>query len=77
MQFFIYYADEYAKSRTAVIEAILKEEMKAYDIINDVKKVYLSTKGTSRIAIFHEEKYVGYHYRDLVDYLNEQGLMLC
>jgi len=75
-KFQIYYADEYNKIRTEVIQKILEEESQSFEIINDPKKAYLSTKGTSRIAIFHLGKYIGYHYRDLVKYLNDQGLML-
>ena len=76
-KFQIYYADEYNKIRTEVIQKILEEECKSFEIINDAKKVYLSTKGTARTAIFHLDKYIGYNYRDLVKYLNKQGLMLC
>jgi len=76
-KFQVYYTNEHNKIRTEVIQKILEEECKSFEIINDAKKVYISTKGTSRIAIFHLDEYIGYHYRDLVDYLNKQGLMLC
>jgi len=76
-KFHIYYTDEYNKIRTEVIQKILEEECLSFEIIKDAKKVYLSTKETSRMAIFHLEKYIGSHYRDLVEYLNKQGLMLC
>ena len=76
-KFQIYYADEYSKNRTEVIQKILEEESQTFELIEDIKKVYLSTKGTSRVAIFHLDKYIGYDYRGLVQYLNKEGLMLC
>jgi len=76
-KFQIYYTDKYTKNRTEVVQAILDEECQSFELIEDMKKVFTSTRGTSKISIFHQGKYVGYNYRDLVDYLNNQGLMLC
>jgi len=76
-KFQIYYADEYSKQRTEVVQKILEEEIQSFEIIADWKKVYITTKGTSKMAIFHNNVYIGYNYGDLVYYLNDQGLMLC
>lgn len=76
-KFQIYYSDKYTKSRTEVVQKILEEECQSFEIIEDMIKVHKSTRGTSKIAIFHQGKYIVYSYLDLVYYLNEQGLILC
>jgi len=76
-KFQVYYTNEHTKNRTDVIVAILEEECKSFDLIEDLNIVYRVTRGTSQIAIFHLGKYIGYSYRDLVKYLNDNGLMLC
>jgi len=76
-KFQIYYAGKNQKMRTEVIQKILEEEMKSFELIDDSSVVFAHTKGTGLVAIFHLGKYIGYNYRDLVKYLNEQGLMLC
>jgi len=75
--FQIFYSDFSYFERTKVIVAILEEECNSYELIEDTSKVFKATKGTSNIAIFHLDKYIGYSYRDLVYYLNEKGLILC
>ena len=75
--FQIFYSGYPYINRTEVIVAILDEECRSYELIDDSAKVFKATKGTSKIAIFHLGKYIGYSYRDLVYYLNENGLMLC
>jgi hypothetical protein len=76
-KFQIFYTDENNKNRTDVIVAILNEECKSYELIQDIAKVHKSTRGTSMLAIFHLDEYIGYNYRDLVQYLNDKGLVLC
>lgn len=76
-KFQVYYTNEHTKNRTDVIVVILEEECKSFDLIEDLNIVYRVTRGTSQIAIFYLGRYIGYSYRDLVKYLNDNGLMLC
>jgi len=76
-KFKICYANECNKERTEVFEKILQEECQSFEVVEDYKQVYISTSGTAKVAIFHNKKYIGYHYAHLVSFLQEEGLMLC
>jgi hypothetical protein len=64
------------KDRIRVIELILQEENISYRLIQD-NMTYKLNKGRGPVAILHYGKYIGYDYRELVNYLNKEGLMLC
>ena len=77
MKWQIYYADDIYLKDTVVFTAILDAEGQPYEVIQDIKHTFLLTQGTNGVAIKHDGKYVGYHYSELVDYLEGQGLMRC
>jgi len=76
MKFLLFYAKGY-ENRNTVIKAILDEEGISYEEKEDTQKTFMYTQGVSGSAVTYNGKYVGFHYKCIVDYLNANGLMRC